>query len=673
MFFWGNYNFQTPTLVEHPERPALRYPLYVPPSPSMVTDVGAHVPNTNGLGDADGEVLHRIDTRHVAVKLLACGQKHLAAVLMPVKHNHDAAVRADGDGTCGSVTAAGAATSSSPVSCGQSGTNWFAYGMGSNHSGQLGHRVPEYTTTLTRLYVEGLLSAGTTISGLACGNKHTLICTSAGGVFASGDNSYGQLGVTADVSGFAPVTGLAHIKAVYAAGNASFALNIKGELFSWGEAQYGHLCHGDNGERMDARTLQTVKTNVKGPTLVQWFVRHHVVIVEVAPARGHVVCRSLDEVYTCGEGYYGKLGSGSVAPAFTPQRVRFPDRSHPERLYGIAAGEDHTLVLRDSPVVGAVVYHFGKMGNGDGQSTPIIITAPATITRISAGRGTMSAAVTSDGLLYVWGKHSHPKVSNGTPLEAKRRNPEVVAALTPFVVADAVIGGAFVVALATSRRSSVEEEQAATELRATTNRNSDHGHAWDVMVPHDARVDARGTEGAGARYEEAVQAFLTQYLGPTLGPMYVAGMPEAPPLTDRNANLFVSAGAHALTTGQKIRLWMTDVYALATVVEVLTPPTNTEKPPATATLRHEKKETGFKDNESYAYDPDNTIRDVAETARKTTSGCRLRVEWQRDDWHDEILTLYSDDETLDPQNSNRWQPLWFLPNPNASGEYLLNR
>ncbi|RNE96783.1 uncharacterized protein Tco025E_09648 [Trypanosoma conorhini] len=674
MFFWGNYNFQTPTLVEHPERPALRYPLYVPPAPSMVTDDGAHARMANGAGDVAGETLRRIDSRHLAVKFLACGQKHLVAVLMPVEHNHDAAVAAAG--ARGSVTAAVEATpSSSFVSCDHDGKNWLVYGMGSNHSGQLGHRVPEYTTTLTRLYVEGLLSAGTTVSGLACGNKHTLVCMSAGGVFASGDNSCGQLGVTANVSGFAPVAGLAHIKAVYAAGNASFALNNKGELYAWGEAQYGHLCHGDNGERMDARTLQTVKTNVKVPTLVQWFVRHHVVILEVAAARGHVVCRSSDEVYTCGEGYYGKLGTGNLAPALTPQRVRFPERAHPERLCGIAAGDDHTLVLRDSPVVGAVVYHFGKMGNGDGQLTPIVVTAPASTTRIGAGRGTMSTAVTGDGLLYVWGKHSQPKVSNGTPAEAKRGSAEMVAALTPFLVADAVIGGTFVVALATSCRRPVEAAQTATEPTAATNGSSNQSHAWDVIVPHDARVDARGTEGAGAKYEEAVEAFIAQYLGPLLGPMYVADMPKAPPPTDRHANAFAPVGAHALTIGQKIRLWMTDVYALGTVVEVLPPHTSPKRPgvAAAAAPTDAAEETDYDGNAAPTNGPGNEDKNDVAAGGEPKPGCRLRVEWQRDDWHDEVLTLYSEDETLDPQNPNRWQPLWFLPNPNASDEYLLGQ
>ncbi|PBJ75052.1 hypothetical protein TcG_03194 [Trypanosoma cruzi] len=658
MFFWGSYNFQTPNLVEHEERPALRYPLYVPPTLAMVGDGGSHVHNVYEAGDADGERLRLIDARRIVGKLLACGQRHLVAVLASVERSYD--------------VAAGAAMPSPLVSCAQDNMNWFVYGMGSNHCGQLGHRVPEYTTTLTKLHFEELLSAGSTVTGLACGNKHTIICTSAGTVFAAGDNSFDQLGVTAKVSGFAPVAGLAHITAVYAAGNASFALSNKGQLYSWGEAQYGHLCHGDDGARMDARTLQTVKTNVKIPALVQWFVRHHVVILEVAAARGHVVCRSSDEVYTCGEGSYGKLGLGGLASSFIPQRVRFPERSHSERLCGIAAGDDHTLVLRESSAVGAVVYHFGKMGNGDGQLTPIIIAAPATINRIGAGRGTMSTALTSDGLLYVWGKHSHNKVSKGTNADARRNDPQMVTALSSFFVTDVIIGGTFVVALASFQRGFIEGTQTAPEMNAINDRNNCHRHTWDVVVPQDARVRARDAEVADYTYETAVQAFLAQYLGPKLGPKYVAEMPEAPPLTDHNANAFVRIGAHALTTGQKVRLWMTDVYALGTVVAVLTSP-QAESNIDPIAVRNEEEEAGKSNENSPATDVKRETKNSPEAAVEKKYGCRLRIEWQRDDWHEEVITLYSDDETLDTHNPNRWQPLWFLPDPENSGDFLLDR
>ncbi|KEG09441.1 hypothetical protein DQ04_05221050 [Trypanosoma grayi] len=642
MFFWGSYNFQAPQLAEHPNRPPLRFPVYMPPAPSMISS------STSSGGDDNEEKLHRIDERQVVVKSLACGQKHMVAVAAIAEHR----------------AAPTATTSDDGASCG-----WAVYGMGSNHSGQLGHRVPEYTTTLTKLHFEELLSSGTGVRSLACGNKHSLLCTTSGTVFAAGDNSCDQLGVTAKVDGFAPVGGLAHVKAVYAAGNASFALDEKGQLYAWGEAQYGHLCHGDTGERMDARTLQTVKTNVAVPTLVQWFVRHHIVIVEVSVGRAHVVCRSSDEVYTCGEGFYGKLGNGSVAASLTPLRVSFPNRAHPEQLCGVAAGDDHTLVLRESPVVGAVVYHFGRMSNGDGQLTPIVVAAPASITRISAGRGTISLAVTREGRLCVWGKHGYARVSNGTPADAKRSNAVLVAALESFVVTDAAVGGTFIVAVAASQRTiggvdGVEMQEQTPPVSSDNKDNHDENGAssssscarrWDIVVPQDERVGHRGTEGADESYEAAVHAFLTQYLGPALVSAYVARIPAAPPLTDHNANAFVPIGVHALTVGQKLRLWMTDVYALGTVAEVL-PEANSSNEEHNASTRADANST-----------------DNASTNGEAHKGCRIRIAWQRDDWHDEEITLHSDDETLDEHNPNRWQPLWFLRNPNKHDEYVLDR
>uniref|UniRef100_A0A0A9Y2W6 Uncharacterized protein n=1 Tax=Lygus hesperus TaxID=30085 RepID=A0A0A9Y2W6_LYGHE len=89
--------------------------------------------------------------------------------------------------------------------------------MGSNYSGQLGRKIGLYTSTLDYLHAESDerigLDAVTTrssipfqsgsvmkvneIVSIACGNKHSLFSTSNGVVYVCGDNSYGQLGLSA--------------------------------------------------------------------------------------------------------------------------------------------------------------------------------------------------------------------------------------------------------------------------------------------------------------------------------------------------------------------------------------------------------------------------------------------------------------------------------------------
>ncbi|ORC91377.1 uncharacterized protein TM35_000063820 [Trypanosoma theileri] len=652
MFFWGSYNFQAPQLVENPNRPPLRYPVYVPPAPSMVSSAGD-----------DAERLESLDAKRLVVKLVACGQKHIVALVSPAERGTTTGTMGNHDNNNN-----------------DNNMEFTVYGMGSNHSGQLGHRVPEYTTTLTKLHIEELLSAGTTITSIACGNKHTLICTSAGGVFAAGDNTFDQLGVRTTVDGFTPVSGLAHIRSVYAAGNVSFALDAKGQVYSWGEAQYGQLGHGDTGERLDSRTLQEVRTNVSVPTLIQWFVRHRVCVLELAVGRTHMVCRSQDAVYTCGDGSYGKLGSGNTSSSATPRCVSFPPRADTEKLVGVAAGDEHTLVLRvanlshsytsttnnnnnnntSSPdptcFTSAVVYHFGRTPRGDGQLTPnVIAAAPPTIARVMAGRGTLSAALTHDGKLCVWGKHGYARVSNGTPNGAPRASPQLVQALEPFVITDAVVGGTFVVAIA--------DRQRTTETKEKTDKD---GKRWDIVIPHDDRPEERDTDTAGTSYEASVHAFLTQYMGSALANTYITKIPPVPPRTDHNANAFVPKGAHGLEVGQKVRLWMTDIYALGTILQVLG---NSDE----GGVKTTNEEEAIKDERNENNEMSSETEKNTENEKEHKPGCRFRIEWQRDDWHEEEITLYSDDETLDEKNPNRWQPIWFLQGRTKNGEYVLDR
>lgn len=55
---------------------------------------------------------------------------------------------------------------------------------------------------------------------------------------------------------FTQLMSLAHIVKVIAGHNVSFAIDHRGVLYSWGEAQYGQLAHNDDGSRVDGNTLK---------------------------------------------------------------------------------------------------------------------------------------------------------------------------------------------------------------------------------------------------------------------------------------------------------------------------------------------------------------------------------------------------------------------------------
>lgn len=636
MFLWGGYSFQMPQQAEHPDRPALKFPMYCPPPPDLLPP---------GAATAEGGALHEAaQCKPLRIKLAACGLKH--AVLVVDTLDADLAINQK----------AGGAAATHPSS--------RVFGLGSNHCGQLGRYVPTYTTTLTDLQLHTVMEGD--VVSVACGQRHTLVCTSSGCVYATGDNSYGQLGLTtpgvlktsAGVNGgsayadaFVQISGLVHIQQVYANNNASFALDSRGQVYAWGDAQYGHLGLNDTGERLHSSTLKIVRENVGSPQPVARLARHRVTVVDVAVGKAHLVCRSEEDVYTCGEGYFGKLGHGDVLPQLEPMRVVFPPRKQVEKLLGIAAGDAHTLVLKENPAIGTVVYFFGRLSNGDGQLSPLIIPMPtaAPIRAVRAGRGNQCFALDTDGALYVWGKHAYSSMSNGSNASATRGAPVVVETLLPYAITDVVVGGTFAVAIAnpdTPPRKHHELDGDATAVAG--NEEGVSFASWDVVVPHDVRVSRSKSEGdTEEQYEQGVKSFLAQFYGDVLGAAYAARLPVAPVLTVKAKYAFDRIGAHRLAVGQKVRLWMSNLYAIGTVIAL----------PASVSMEKADTRVNGADIMDNCHTP-LTVRDNGEEVGDH-GGCRVLIEWQRDDWGDEEVTLYSDDETLAEDNGNRWQPFWF--------------
>lgn len=695
MFFWGSYNFQEAAQVDHPDRPPLRYPVYVPPSLSLLrhnhclratassapsravatTTTTTISSSGSTLLSTDAAITSALeDVRHYRMQAtqVACGMKHVVAVLhlVPVSQ----------------VGEAPPPPPSPPAAA--------LFGMGLNDCGQLGHHVANYSTTFTRLQVEEVMQGS--VVGVACGAKHTLICSSTGCVYVSGDNTFGQLGLpppllktTTRGGSYAPsftqLTSLAHITKVYANQNCSFALDARGQLYSWGETKNGHLGHDDTGERLDPQTLRLVATNTQTPQLIRWFERHRVFVLDVAVGKAHLVCRSEDEVYTCGEAHFGKLGHGNIDPQLLPTRVVFPPRKQVERLVDIAAGDDHTLVLKENPLIGSIVYFFGKLSNADGQLIPLIVPVPtsAPLCHVAAGRGTFSAVVSGDGKIYAWGKHSYAKVYNGTSASAQRPQPTAVEVLTGHKIAGIAAGGTFITAYAAAPHAEAVATQAAAvpradgdvkvakleseeKLSAGNRAGGDskpeyveaQDSRWDVVVPHDTRVGRDGIGDPDEVYEEGARCFLRQYLGAALGAVYCSQLPTAPPRTVTPVFQFERVPARQLTPGQKVRLWMTNVYAIGTVAEVIGRKLEAERSSVM------EGAAGAADA-----DDDHSLPSPANDKEEVACGTRVKVAWERDDWNSEVVTLYSDDETLASENENRWQPFWFEKAPNSE-EYI---
>ncbi|NIL41288.1 cell wall anchor protein, partial [Salinispora arenicola] len=115
---------------------------------------------------------------------------------------------------------------------------------GANGSGQLG----DGTTTSSRTPVAVDLPAGTTITAVAAGDRHSLAVTSAGTVLAWGDNTAGQLGDGSTTHSSTPVAvnvpAGTTITAVAAGQGHSLAVTSTGTALAWGANTFGQLGDG---------------------------------------------------------------------------------------------------------------------------------------------------------------------------------------------------------------------------------------------------------------------------------------------------------------------------------------------------------------------------------------------------------------------------------------------
>ncbi|KFH12124.1 regulator of chromosome condensation (RCC1) repeat-containing protein [Toxoplasma gondii VAND] len=213
---------------------------------------------------------------------------------------------------------------------------------GSNDDGQLGLGEDVEEDQYEPVKLECF---STPIRRIACGSKHCLAVAQYGDVFAWGANDNGQLGLGVVRPSFEPAAVTALRQAVdvfcgydYSACITSLggAQSVSGEtgtefgdLWAWGAAESGKLGLGEDVASGSILTPQKVVFSV--PVCACSLGTSHSLAIT---AQG--------ECYAWGAGYYGRLGIGTTANAYTPTRCDFPKGV---RLRSVAAGACHSLAL----------------------------------------------------------------------------------------------------------------------------------------------------------------------------------------------------------------------------------------------------------------------------------------------------------------------------------------
>jgi alpha-tubulin suppressor-like RCC1 family protein len=208
------------------------------------------------------------------------------------------------------------------------------WAWGNNSFGQLGLG----TSSSTELFALALdtFPAGTVITAIATGTYHSLALDNAGNVWAWGQNTNGQLGISSfDMSRNVPEK-LIHfppntrIIAIAGGGGHSLALDSGGNVWAFGANMIGQL---GNGQNIDQH----------GPTLTT-FPAGTPRIVAIAAGGSHSLALDANHnVWAWGNNGNGQLGNQAPGvPSNVPVRANFPEGTN---VTTIAAGHNHSLAL----------------------------------------------------------------------------------------------------------------------------------------------------------------------------------------------------------------------------------------------------------------------------------------------------------------------------------------
>jgi alpha-tubulin suppressor-like RCC1 family protein len=276
-------------------------------------------------------------------------------------------------------------------------------GFGYNAVGQLGNG----TTANSAVPVAAQLPAGVSASAVATGFGNSLILTTTGAVYASGDNTSGELGNGTTTSSTTPVlvslpSGVTVI-AVGAGYDNGFALTSTGAVYAWGLNTYGELGIGTT-------------TNALTPTLVD--LPAGTVATAISAGFGHTLAlTSTGRAYAWGLNTSGQLGNGTGTTTATPVAVHLPAGVV---ATAIAAGYAHSLAVSSSGTVYSWGDNtYGELGVGtSGTATPTAVDlGGGTATAVSGGYFT-SQALINDGSLRAWGLNNVGQLGNNSTTNA---------------------------------------------------------------------------------------------------------------------------------------------------------------------------------------------------------------------------------------------------------------
>ena len=221
-------------------------------------------------------------------------------------------------------------------------------------------------------------------------NAMTAITTD-GSLYIWGENYDGMVGNGTTENQSTPFKVLSDV-AFVDVGSTMTAITTDGSLYVWGDNDDGQVGNGTTEDQLTPlKVLSDVSSiSIEGSTMA--------------------AITTDGSLYVWGDNYWGQVGNGTTENQLTPLKILSDVSSVSIQDFNTAA------ITTDGSLYVWGDNDDGQVGNGttEDQLTPVKVLGDVSSVSLGICHGDNTAAITTDGSLYVWGDNDDGQVGNGT-------------------------------------------------------------------------------------------------------------------------------------------------------------------------------------------------------------------------------------------------------------------